>query len=213
MPSVDSTRPTQRAAHEEETRRALAALFNTQRSAAMSGGLDRGVWDPRLEALVLERNSMTARDFAIAVAEEFGGDYDPAVMDEWLKANAQVTADGINTRTVERLERAAEEEQPLLAIGELFTTLATVTAGVYAAGMVTTAANFGAQDAARKSGAGTKTWQVNSGNPRAQHAMMGGETVGISETFSNGMLWPGDPNGGAENNANCSCSIVFGGGE
>jgi hypothetical protein len=24
------------------------------------------------------------------------------------------------------------------------------------------------------------------------------------------MLWPGDPVGGADNNANCQCSVVFG---
>lgn len=211
MPSVDSTLPDQRAAHEEETRRALAALFNAQRAQALSGGLPSD--DPRVRALVLERNTMTARDFAMRVAQEFGGDYDPAVMDEWLSVNADVTAEGIHGRTMERLERAAEAEQPLLAVGDLFTTLATVTAGVYAAGMVTTAANFGAQDAARKSGAGTKTWQVNSGNPRSQHANMSGETVGIRDAFSNGMMWPGDPQGGPENNANCACSVVFGGGE
>lgn len=211
MPSVDSTLPDQRAAHEEETRRALAALFNAQRAQALSGGLASD--DPRVRALVLERNTMTARDFALRVAQEFGGDYDPAVMDEWLAANADITAEGIHARTMERLERAAEAEQPLLAVGDLFTTLATVTAGVYAAGMVTTAANFGAQDAARKSGAGTKTWQVNSSNPRSQHASMSGQTVGIRDAFSNGMMWPGDPSGGAENNANCACSVVFGGEE
>jgi hypothetical protein len=34
--------------------------------------------------------------------------------------------------------------------------------------------------------------------------------VGIGELFSNGMRWPGDPAGGAENNANCNCSCEFG---
>lgn len=214
MPSVDSTFPERRAQREDEIRRALASLFTAQRTEAVRLlALDLNVWGPRMRALVLEANTKTAEEFAALVAREFDGDHDPAVMAEWLAANAEVTADGINARTVERLERAADADQPLLAVGDLFTTLSTVTAGVYAVGMVTTAANFGAQDAARKAGGRTKTWRVNSSNPRSQHASMSGQTVAIEETFSNGMLWPGDPAGGAENNANCSCSIVFGGGE
>ena len=52
--------------------------------------------------------------------------------------------------------------------------------------------------------------RVNSSNPRDEHLAMAGETVGIRERFSNGMRWPGDPAGGAENNANCQCSVEFG---
>lgn len=209
MPSVDSTYPTRRAAHEAETRQTLTTLFNAQRTEAMVTRTLSDVWVPRTYEAVLGRNTETAQDFAVRVAAEFGGDFDPAVMDAWLQANAEVTADGIHARTVERLGRAAEDTQPLLAVGDLFTTLATVTAGVYAAQMVTTAANFGAQDAARKAGGRTKTWQVNSGNPRSAHAFMSGETVPIEEPFSNGMMWPGDPTGGGMNNANCACSVVF----
>ncbi len=53
-----------------------------------------------------------------------------------------------------------------------------------------------------------KTWVVNSQNPRPEHVTMDGETVPINESFSNGMMFPGDPAGGPENNANCSCSMV-----
>lgn len=210
MPSVDSTLPERRAAHEAETAQALTTLFNAQRAEAMAGRGLSDVWLPRTYQTVLERNTATAQDFARIVAARFEGEFDPDVMDAWLAANAEVTADGIHSRTVERVERAADEPQPLLAIGDLFTTLATVTAGTYAAQMVTTAANFGAQDAATKAGARTKTWQVNSGNPRSAHAAMSGETVDIRDNFSNGMAWPGDPAGGGENNANCACSVVFG---
>ena len=31
----------------------------------------------------------------------------------------------------------------------------------------------------------------------------------FSENFSNGMAWPGDPDGGADEVANCGCSVQF----
>jgi len=74
---------------------------------------------------------------------------------------------------------------------------------------VTAAANFGASEAASAGGLKTKTWRVNSSNPRDAHKAMAGETVGIRERFSNGMKWPGDPAGGADNNAGCMCSVEF----
>lgn len=53
----------------------------------------------------------------------------------------------------------------------------------------------------------TKTWLVTSSNPRASHSSMNGETVGVDEVFSNGMAWPGDPAGGADEVAGCKCSV------
>ena len=53
-----------------------------------------------------------------------------------------------------------------------------------------------------------KTWVVTSGNPRASHAAMDGETVPYGEPFSNGMQWPGDiDNGDASEVANCQCQL------
>ena len=74
---------------------------------------------------------------------------------------------------------------------------------------VTSAANFGSNEAANAGGLRQKTWRVTSSNPRDAHAAMNGETVGIRDLFSNGMRWPGDPAGGADNNAGCQCSVEF----
>lgn len=53
-----------------------------------------------------------------------------------------------------------------------------------------------------------KTWVVTSGNPRASHAQMNGETVPYNEPFSNGAMWPGDIDAlGVEEVANCQCVI------
>ena len=53
-----------------------------------------------------------------------------------------------------------------------------------------------------------KTWVVTSGNPRASHAHMNGETVLYDEPFSNGAMWPGDiDNLDVEEVANCQCIL------
>lgn len=53
-----------------------------------------------------------------------------------------------------------------------------------------------------------KTWVVTSGNPRASHAAMDGETVPYDDVFSNGMQWPGDiDNGDVAEVANCQCQL------
>ena len=53
-----------------------------------------------------------------------------------------------------------------------------------------------------------KTWIVTSGNPRASHAHLNGETVPYDEPFSNGAMWPGDiDNLDVEEVANCQCVL------
>ncbi len=53
-----------------------------------------------------------------------------------------------------------------------------------------------------------KTWVVTSGNPRASHAAMNGETVQYDQPFSNGAMWPGDiDNLDVEDVANCQCVL------
>ena len=54
-----------------------------------------------------------------------------------------------------------------------------------------------------------KTWETTSGNPRASHARMNGETVPYDEPFSNGAMWPGDiDNLDVDEVANCHCILV-----
>jgi uncharacterized protein with gpF-like domain len=43
---------------------------------------------------------------------------------------------------------------------------------------------------------------------RASHALLHGEFVPIDEAFSNGLMYPGDPDGPAEEVVNCRCVLV-----
>jgi hypothetical protein len=59
--------------------------------------------------------------------------------------------------------------------------------------------------------AATKTW-IHDGQPkepRDWHVEMSGETVNVGDAFSNGLLYPRDPNGPMEEIANCTCSVEY----
>lgn len=73
---------------------------------------------------------------------------------------------------------------------------------------VTSVGQWARRDAAETNGARTKTWVVNADPSR--HADLDGETVPMSENFSNGAAWPGDPILGPDDNAGCLCSLDFG---
>lgn len=86
---------------------------------------------------------------------------------------------------------------------------ATAWAGAWAVTFGTEALNFGRADAAGATGLGSKTWRVRSNNPRPSHAAQNGETVRADDIFSNGLRWPGDHFGDAEETANCTCEIEY----
>lgn len=55
-----------------------------------------------------------------------------------------------------------------------------------------------------------RTW-VATGDSRTRdsHANQSGETRGFNEPFSNGLMFPGDPNGPASEVVNCRCWLIF----
>lgn len=206
--SVDTTYTARRGSHIEQHRRALAEVFRRQqtdttlRAAAGLSLFNPRSWDTLLAAVVFNRNWTVAREFARLTAAALRGDVDLDRLDAWLRATADAAAVNINDATAVGLHETDDR-------GLFWQSAVTATATSYAQQMVTNAANFGARDAAAQSGARSKTWQANSGNPRSTHIALNGETVPIDSTFSNGMRWPGDPAGGAAEVSNCQCSLAF----
>lgn len=79
---------------------------------------------------------------------------------------------------------------------------------------VTSAENKGRvdmmHDAAEKGVIMKKGWSAHTdGRERASHAALDGEFVGIDDEFSNGLQYPGDPDGEPEEVYNCRCSLVY----
>jgi hypothetical protein len=127
----------------------------------------------------------------------------------WLAEHSRIQAENFNTQTREALSTALLDPEPLEAVKGVFNTAITVWASKEAISAVTNASNFGSHEAANASGLRQKRWRVNSNNPRPTHAAINGETVGIRENFSNGLRWPGDSRGSADETAGCLCSVEF----
>lgn len=201
MPKVDARFGALRTRAESMNLNALRQVFMGQRDDVAVLRQLIPAWDARLVEVMFGRNMPTAAEVGRQVAAQLNGRFDPTVMTNYLTANAEIGAERINKATRQRIAE--------IGIGDTFLELFSTRSKQFAASMAGMAINFGAKEGATAAGAGTKTWQVNSGNPRSSHAVMSGETVPIGESFSNGMEWPGDPEGGAAEVANCSCSLVF----
>ena len=220
---IDPTLPSLREKHIEKWKQVLARTFRRQRDTVLSAIpkkasmplvvdeiWDAERWNEELGADYYRMNYATSSVWAQYVAEQAGGELDVERMDAWLLENARIASEEINGHTRDLIAAALTAEIVREALAHVFDVALSARVPELATRAVTTASVFGAQEGARQGGLKTKTWQVNSSNPRPEHAAMDGETVGIEDLFSNGMRWPGDPAGGADNNANCQCSVTFG---
>jgi len=71
------------------------------------------------------------------------------------------------------------------------------------------ATNYRAYEAIKQSGLMAKKEWISTIDERTRdsHTEMDGETAGLDEPFSNGLQFPGDPDGPAEEVINCRCTI------
>lgn len=207
-----------RARHVAKWRQVLETFFDRQRQvvlprlakASVETIFDRRRWDRELGDELFGLLLGTAEAFALRVAGELAGEFDAERIRAYLAEGARIAAEGINATTRAKLAAALEEPEPRDAVRAMFAWMRASRAAQIAETKVTAAANFGGHEAAQQAAATTKTWVVNSQNPRSQHAALAGETVGLDETFSNGLKWPGDgERGDAEELANCLCSVEF----
>lgn len=194
----------------------LSAFFGRQERAVLSalgskapGWWDEARWDRELAddlfALALTITPAVAKDVLDGLG--FGPDaYNVGQTEKFLKAVAKSRAGAINSTTRDRITAALDAGTDAAAV---FEEARSARAPQGAATLVTTFSAFATTEAAKQSTGdrATKTWVVASRNPRASHAAMNGETVGIDDVFSNGMNWPGDPAGGADEVAGCMCGV------
>jgi HK97 family phage portal protein len=222
LAAANSNQPEMFEAHRLKWTEALARHYRRQEKAILAklpaelgktdiGGVwwDDERWNAELYEDILRLNIMTAVAWAKYIALLFGVELSEEWMMPWLKEHAQRQAVYINEYTRDEVQKAIADPEPLEAVKRVFLLAGSVWAVRQAITAVTSASSFGAYEGAKAAKLKTKTWRVNSTNPRDAHLAMDGETVGIRERFSNGMRWPGDPSGGAENNANCNCSLEF----
>lgn len=221
-PTVTKSKASElREKHEKKWAEALSHHYRRQEAAIVSrvpkarkddiGGVwwDAERWNAELAADLFRLNTVTALAWAETISDRTGVAASEDVMQPWLLEHSQVQAEYINTQTRDGLETALRQPDPLEAVKNVFALALTVWAVRQAVSAVTTAANFGSSEAANAGGLTKKTWRVTSSNPRPSHAALNGVSVGIRDRFPNGLRWPGDPAGSAEDNANCHCEVDF----
>jgi len=171
---------------------------------------DMDRWNRELAEDLYHMGVATATVWAQNVTDSVEAQLIPELMYDYLSTRSRAVSREINEST------RASLAQQLLTVVAVEAVAAVVAQAVesrsrtIAESQVTATSNFGAVEGAKQAGLRTKTWHSNSANPRPDHLAINGETVGIREMFSNGLLWPGDPTGGPENNANCQCTVEFG---
>ena len=229
---VNPTQPALRDRYRELWARLMVRTFERQRAAVMTrcgngtaGKAKKAVpdlavlwdasrWNAELTTDFFQLSAATSRAFADLVAEQLGTEFDESETLDYLQENSRIAAENVNAATLSDIEAAMiasnQADDVMDALKKVFELAISVRALQIAMSRTTSTANFGAHSAARQGGLRTKTWNVNSANPRPSHARRGGETVGIKELFSGGMMWPGDPRGGADEVAGCTCSVTFG---
>jgi hypothetical protein len=219
--AFDSYAPGLRANHVEKWVEVLSSHYRRQERAIVSrvpkgrkvdiGGIwfDAERWNNELFADLLKLNLLTANAWAERMVEQTGVAVSEERMRPWLEEHARISAEGTNEQMRVALDEALNEPEALDAVKNVFAVAIGVWALRQAVSGVTSASNFGAAEGARAARLTSKTWRTNSGNPRDAHAALSGVTIPIGDRFATGQRWPGDPAGGAENNANCECSVVF----
>jgi HK97 family phage portal protein len=191
---------------------ALVKFFTEQQDAvlAKAGQKDASVFDPAswngdLAALLLTLSNATSKAIGDSTAADLGGEYNPDDIAAWIESDAGQSAANINETTAAQIEGA----DGLDGIKALFAAYMIGRVVQIATSRVASVGGLASQVAARQSDARTKTWVVTSANARPSHEAMSGETVGLNHPFSNGMNGPGDPSGGADEVAGCTCDLQF----
>lgn len=193
----------------------LKRFFRRQRSVVLSAlgskadapWWDAARWDRELAADLAGYSLMLTDRAARRALEAAGGEpssFDASRTEAFLLARSERIAKSINATTKAQLDDALDaDEDP----AEVFDAAETYRGEAAAVTLATGLAAWATVEAGKQTGAATKTW-LTGRNARDSHKALDGETVALSENFSNGMAWPGDSTD-ADEVAGCNCEVVF----
>ena len=207
--------------HEDKVAEVVRSFFKRQErvirtvlgAKAEADWWDEQRWNAELGDDLYRLAVMVSSSVAKSTLDSIG--FSPDEFDEdrtlaWLEEVSRRSASSINDTTRAKIAAALESDDAADALDSTFAAQGSRALEV-AVSTVTLLSGFAAVEAAQQVAPerATKTWVVTSSNPRASHAAMDGETVPLSSDFSNGMAWPGDAAGGADEVAGCNCSLVI----
>jgi len=202
-------------------------FFARQRRAVMSrifakseSWWDDDRWNEELSELILTASTPVVWAAAGEALEAIGvsrEEFDMNRTTAFRRKVAERIASQVNDTTLEQIVDALgggsdgdDDESPQDAVGHVFDVAEESRGALAGVTAVATFAGFAVAEAARQTRPrARKKWIVTSSDPRASHAAMDGEEVGMDETFSNGLEFPGSYSGDAEEVANCRCEIAI----
>ena len=201
----------------KEVTKTLERFYTRQKKAVMSKkgaairdkaavpAFNKTRWNRELAADLQKERERVSAYYGEKVADDIGGVYDFERTVPYLAAGAAFFSQNQNDIVEEGLLEYPELEK----WGELFDNLID-SAEPKAQTEVDHMESFATFEAAKQNGASMmKEWIVTSGNPRPSHESQDGEQVGVEEPFSNGLLYPHDPAGDANETAGCTCEIAL----
>lgn len=208
----------------DEMRECFSGFFARQRKSVMAklgakaadGWWDEERWDRELSDDLFELGLAQSTSAARKALAELGmpdGSYSEERTRAFVRKMCESRAHGVNAATKRRLDTALSPEYDGDMTPEsVFDDAEDARSGEAGRSMATAIAGWacleGIRQCAPSGGTVTKTWVVTSGNPRASHAAMDGETVDHDSPFSNGAMWPGDTGAlGVDEVAGCQCEV------
>lgn len=205
---------------EEQVARVVLRFFKRQEAAVRSrlgskadeDWWDEERWDEELADDLYRVAVMVSESVAAKTLEAIGFEPDAYDVDRtlaWLKEVSARSASSLNTATKAMIADALGAEDVGAELDSVFASQES-RATMIAVSTCTLVSGFAATESAKQAvgeDRATKTWHTGT-NPRPEHAAVDGETVLLSENFSNGAAWPGDGSAlGAEDLSNCNCEL------
>lgn len=192
------------------------SLRNLQKSGNYADWWDADRWERELAddlAPIFQRQA-SRRGAEMVEVLNLGGEFDSERIENYIKAMAKGKSQAINNVTYRQLKAALDGDLDEDAMGStiegVFEKAEKDRAETSGRSFATALAGFAMLEAVNQRGNGRqamKTWVVTSSNPRAEHAMMDGETVPYDDEFSNGAKFPGDQVLTPEESCNCQCQV------
>lgn len=192
----------------EAVARVVAALH--VRASSVASAIEFSPRDPevrRLRAVI--RHILDVHGNEALADIGLPADYDPARADEWLDAKMGIFVEtALNGHGSEIEDALSGADDKLAAVEEYFDERL-VSAKMAARTEATGAANFGRLDAYTAAGLEETEWITSRDEAvRPSHVGVDGERIRIGDVFSNGLAYPGDPDGPLEEIAGCRCDIL-----
>ena len=193
------------------------SVFNSmKKSGNWAQWWDADRWESELadDLTPIFQRQAARRGAQMVDALGLSGEFDDERIVNYIKAMALGKSKAINNVTYRELKEALDGDFDDDALGStvegVFQKAEETRADTSGRSFATALAGFAVLEAVRQRGNGRqamKTWIVTSGNPRAEHAALNGETVPYDDEFSNGAMFPGDQVLTPEESCNCQCQV------